>query len=303
MSTHYPRIRVHANDGRLVLREGLSLTFFMRRSHAEVAQAVWLSVEAYCRSVGPQALCWYIDDASEWQPLDERGWNSLRHKLLSQKGGLTNLAHSPESGAAYSLEYYGKPLDDRTLSMRPGAVCALGFRLPTEFLEEHGPARVREVAREVATPLPVCSGYVGLSFHGGLDLLGVSEKIAPLCFRHPGIDVPNLETLGWELGTRFRGPSWLTFLGQPLLGELGGAAALRSRLHASGTTVQELEGDRVIVTLGEWPEAGDTEHGDKLPAYRELARVMEPWLFHNPRGFMPCVRREDTLRWERRFFE
>jgi hypothetical protein len=67
--------------------------------------------------------------------------------------------------------------------------------------------------------------------------------------------------------------------------------------------VQELAGDRALVTLGEWPEAGDTQRGDNLPAYRELARVLEPWLFFDPRGSVPCVRDEDARRWERRFLD
>jgi hypothetical protein len=77
--------------------------------------------------------------------------------------------------------------------------------------------------------------------------------------------------------------------------------ALRSRLHSPGTTVQEWEGGRAVVRLGEWPEAGDTEQGHTLPAYRELARVLEPWLYegHGLSGFPP----EDMRRWERRFLD
>jgi hypothetical protein len=66
--------------------------------------------------------------------------------------------------------------------------------------------------------------------------------------------------------------------------------------------VQELNGERVVVTLGKWPEAGDTEQSHTLPAYRELARVLEPWLYMNhPRedGFSE----EDMLRWQRRFLD
>jgi Protein of unknown function (DUF3396) len=44
---------------------------------------------------------------------------------------------------------------------------------------------------------------------------------------------------------------------------------------------QELTGERVVVTLGTWPEAGDTQQGHTLPAWRELARVLEPWLYMN----------------------
>ncbi|MFP2913735.1 type VI immunity family protein, partial [Pyxidicoccus sp. 3LFB2] len=63
-------------------------------------------------------------------------------------------------------------------------------------------------------------------------------------------------------------------------------------------------GERAVVTLGEWPEAGDLEAGAGLPAYRDLARVLEPWLYHDAgtvysQDFPP----EDKLRWERRFLD
>jgi hypothetical protein len=87
------------------------------------------------------------------------------------------------------------------------------------------------------------------------------------------------------------------------MSELGSTAGLSSRLQSPDTSVQELEGDRAVITLGPWPEAGDTDSGQELPAYRELARVLEPWLYHEPplRGsdFTP----EDLLRWERRFLD
>ncbi|MDC0710710.1 DUF3396 domain-containing protein [Stigmatella sp. ncwal1] len=121
-------------------------------------------------------------------------------------------------------------------------------------------------------------------------MVGVKREVIKQCSRYPGIDVPD-ESIGWRLGTRLWGVHWLTFLGQPVLGALGGAAALRTRLRTPGVDVQEVEGERAVVTLGEWPEAGDTETGRVLPAYRELARVLEPWLYQEQRS------------WERRFLD
>ena len=99
-----------------------------------------------------------------------------------------------------------------------------------------------------------------------------------------------------------RGAHWLTFLGQPVLGELGGAAGLRSRLSSPDITVQEMEGDRAVVTLGTWPEAGDTEQGQLLPLHRELARVLEPWRQHE-RYRWRDFSEDDMRRWERRFLD
>ena len=87
------------------------------------------------------------------------------------------------------------------------------------------------------------------------------------------------------------------FLGPPVLSELGGAAGLRARLHSPTTTVQELEGEQA-------PEAGDLEQGRTLPTYRELARMLEPFLEPFRWGFLarqsPSVE-QDLRRWWRRF--
>jgi hypothetical protein len=98
-----------------------------------------------------------------------------------------------------------------------------------------------------------------------------------------------------RIGTRPKGAYWLNFYGQPLLGELGGVAGLRERLSLPEVSLQELEGDKVLVALGEWPEV----EGEMRP-YRQLARVLEPHLYHETirwPGFPP----EEMRRWERRF--
>ncbi|WP_434391633.1 type VI immunity family protein [Melittangium boletus] len=123
------------------------------------------------------------------------------------------------------------------------------------------------------------------------------------CFRYPGLDIPDLGEHSWKVGTRVRVPHWLTFLGSPVLGEAGGPEGLRSRLSSAETTVQEMEGGRAVVTLGLWPEAGDTERGRVLPSYRELACVLEPWLYHEERSRNLDFTLDDVRNWNRRFLE
>jgi hypothetical protein len=302
MSERYPRIRVHAENGALLVREGLSLSFYMRRNHREVAPLVQRSLETYLRAVGSEALGWYADQEGFAQPLDERGWTLIRRELLEDDFPIIQLMDASQD-ERYLFEYWGKDLEDSSLKEQSTAVCAALFWLPTEFLEEHGPGRVRELAIELAAPLPLCSGQGGLSFNAAFDLAGVRAQVARHWFRYPGLDIlGSFGTYSWELGTRVRGAQWLTFLGQPVLGQLGGAAGLRERLRNPATTVQEMEADKVLVTLGPRPETGDTERGDPLPAYRELARVLEPWLFHEPRPMLNQSE-ADTRRWERRFLD
>jgi hypothetical protein len=303
MSKHSPRIRVRAEDGYLLVRDGLSFTFYMRRPHHEVAPAILLSLEAYRAAVGPNALSRYSDDEGFFHEMDSAAWDQLRREMLADNQLIFHLKDAAEAEQGYQFRYHGRVLDEASLSRRPGAVSAVSFWLPTEYLEEHGPGRVRELALELAGPLPFCSGHGGFNFSCELDLLGVRRVVRELCFRYPGMDIPSLGWVAGRIGTRVRGAAWLTFLGQPLLGEVGGVDGLRSRLRSPETTVQSLEGERALVTLGPWPEAGDMEHGHTLPAYRELARVLEPWLYHetHPRSF--DFTPEDMLRWERRFLD
>ena len=160
---------------------------------------------------------------------------------------------------------------------------------------------MRALALDLAAGLPFTSGHAGLSFIYPEAVLGMSEQLHEDAFRYPGLDMP-ASSISRDIGSRVKGAYWLTFLGQPVLGELGGVAGLRARLHSPGTLVQELEGDQAVVTLGDWPEAGDLQAGRTLLAYSELARVLEPWRYVNSErwgGFSL----EDMRRWERRFLD
>jgi len=301
MSEHYPRIRIEARNGTIIVREGLSLTFYMRPPHQRVAQNVVRALDAYLSTVGPSALGMYADDEGEWRELDDQGWRLMRRELL-EKSCPRLILETPDISGDHAFLYRGKDLEVISRMNEPDAMCEATFWLSTEFLEEHGPERVRALAIEIASLLPVCSGSCGLSFLGGLDLVGVDRELARYWMRYPGIDISSESGYSWDVGTRLRGPHWMNFLGQPVLAELGGAKGLRAKLHGPGTTVQELPGDKVVITLGEWPEAGDTDRGEVLPAYRELARVLEPWLYKSK---VRILRRpeEETRRWERRFLD
>jgi hypothetical protein len=302
MNQRYPRLRVLAESGYTLARDALQLCFYIRRPYQDIAEEVLRALELYQDAVEPQALSLYGSPDGEWQDLDAHGWKRTRDKLLEHQGGITQLRDASHENR-YAFDSFGKPINADTFGNRPGAVCAVRFGLPTEYLEEHGPERVRALALRLASTLPFCSGQAGLAVQGDLDLIGVMQRVAPYCFRHPGVDLLPLEHVSWEIGTRVRGPSWLTFLGQPALDGLGGVAGLRNQLRSPGTTVEQLGEGRAVITLGTWPEAGDTEQGHTLPAYRELARVLEPWRFHEEHPYSLGLTPEQLNQWERRFLD
>ena len=297
MSGHYPHVRIYMSDGEirsLYIREGVSITFYMKRSHQEVAQAVLSALEVYCRAVGPQKLGWYADPYSgDWDELDDKGWTYIRRELLEAPATSIWLRETSNSNTGYEFNYQGHLLDICELD----AASTVSFLLPTEYLEEHGPGRIQELALKLAAELPFNSGHAGLCFNFPEGVLGTLTAIRDMSLRHPGMDIPAVHSTSLSIGTRINGVHWLNFLGQPVLGALGGATGLRPHLHSPDTTVQELEGEGAVVTLGARPEAGDLEQGHTLPAYRELARVLEPWLY------LGRFRDEELRRWERRFLD
>ncbi|HEX8699880.1 MAG TPA: DUF3396 domain-containing protein, partial [Myxococcaceae bacterium] len=222
--------------------------------------------------------------------------------LLETQWPIVELKDTPGGVQAFRFEYHGKWFEDPRKLNEPNMVSAVSFWLPTEFLAARGPEQVRQLALELATLLPFNSGHAGLSFNALTGLFSGPEEWRDLAFRYPGMDIGGLDSIDWHLGTRIRAPHWLTFLGQPVLDELGGVSGLRSRLSAPGTTVEPLAGNRSVVTLGTWPEAGDMQEGRNLPEYRELARALEPWLYQQPplRNYRPS---ETWQRWERRFLD
>lgn len=297
MSRHYPRIRMTCNDGSMGLREALVLTFHLGAPHSAFAPQMLQALERYVTTITPEFLT-CVDEDGRRQPLDDNLWVRLRSETLTL--ARVELVDVDLEEERYGFTYVG--------GIKPGAfergfVSEMHCWFPTEYLEKHGPAHLRAVALEMLGSLPITSGNLGLA----LRYLGHTPPSKPnlgeLVLRFPGFT--NYESVSEKLGGRVRDISWMTFLGQPALGQVGGVAGLRSRLHSPGTVVDELPGDRAVITLGEWPEAGDMAEGKTLPNYRELARVLEPVLYREPweHWAWEFDTAEDLRRVERRFLD
>jgi hypothetical protein len=303
MIERYPRVRLYLTvEGERFpcIQTSLSICFYMQRPYQEVAPAVMSARDIYLKAIDPHSLAWSPDMEGYWQELDDAGWRLILQEMLHPRGANIWLRDTPHLVTDYEFKYRGRELDE---SDNPGLVSTVAFWLPTDFLEARGPDRIRDLALRLGSVLPFNSGHAGLSFYCDESTLGMTDPLRDLCFRYPGMDIPAMGSLSSKIGTRVKGAYWLTFLGSPVLDELGGTAGLRTRLHSPGTLVEELGAGRAVVTLGEWPEAGDLEHGRTLPAYRELARVLEPWRYQAPRSPWSGFSLEDVRRWERRFLD
>nr|WP_256445473.1 type VI immunity family protein [Pyxidicoccus parkwaysis] len=206
-------------------------------------------------------------------------------------------AGTPEGVGGLFVEYRGLPIPS-PWPRREHDASGLYLRLPTSFLEEQGPHRVREVALAVAEALPFNSGYVDLTY---CEFDPVAEGADLVRMRYPGIHM-GYEGPDIRMDTHVDGVHWMNFLGQPVLGQLGGITGLRERLNLPGISIQDLGSERALITLGEAPNPGDTEAGETLPLHRALARLLEPYLYRNTRP-LGRMTPEDMRRWERRFLD
>jgi hypothetical protein len=284
MRENIPVIRLrHGYSDALTVRDGLVLCFFMRRSHGEVASAIWQALQAYRRAIPLESLNWYGSPDGDTLPLDDKGWEHIRWTVLERPWGLAwhvSLAETPGGGGGYHFDYSGLKLDDPMFSRDERATSAMALTLPTEYLLEQGPSRVRALALEIGRELPFSFGYASLAFisHPGA-WARIGKELDGLLDRYLGFDLYLLSETSRNIGTRARGAYWLTFLGQPLLGQLGGVEALRQQLPFPEVSFQPLEGERLLLTLGEWPDAIDTQKGAEAPQYRALARLLKPFLY------------------------
>jgi hypothetical protein len=304
MREQIPTIRVRNDYGDLVARDGVVLCFFMRRSHGEVAPAVWNALQAYRRAILPQVLGWYGSDDGDTLPLDDKGWEHIRWRIIeraSVNACIVELQENSSGGGDYHFDYHGRVLDSPLYyNHKEGVTSGMAFSFPTEYLLEHGPAHLWAVAIEISRELPFSFGYASLAFIAPRGTwFGMRRALLSTLKRYPGLDLYHVADTSRLIGTGARGAYWLTFLGQPLLGQVGGLEGLRPQLAFPEVTFEPMEGDRLLLTLGEWPEALDTEKGAVPPQYRALARLLEPY-FCEEGGDWPPLNRAFMHRWLRR---
>jgi len=349
MSTGYSRLRLRGlppDSGvlyggerprprrQLLAREVFRAAFYMPHDHPELSLGVSHAMDVYMRAVGegPGTINFVHFNHHEGSRLTAEEWRLARGLLgntkrwsfpedysegeqgLIEKRGFERgllFTGGPGRQNGYELEYKAR------IPWRPAPqetfVSVLTATLPMEYLEEHGPARVRQLALDMASQLLFASGHAGLALHLYRGLRLTDDAFRAEAMRYPGIDLRAAWRHEEHMGLRVDGVHWLNFLGPPVLTQLGGADALRSRLCSVGTSVVELGEERAVVSAGERPEAGELASGKTLPAYRELAQVLEPWLeplflprtapAERPQYTALRLTEDEARRWWRRFLD
>nr|WCO03979.1 DUF3396 domain-containing protein [Cystobacter sp.] len=297
----YPRLRYQNWRGGLVASDALLICFYMRYANNQIAPAVIRALELFREQIRPYQLAWYAGDGQA-EPLDGSAWDEIRKKTLEpepDEGAFQQMWDDPIQVNGLYVDYRGLPVVPLPYRGREDDVSVLYLRLPTEYLEDQGPDRVRDLALDLAQELPFNSGFVDFALCSNTwDFDEALKLIRP---RYPGVHLAS-SSANLRMNTWVDGVHWMNFLGQPVLGQLGGVDSLRERLALPGISIQEMSGERVLITLGERPETGDVEADQTLPLHRVLARLLEPHLHHRT-AELTRMSPEELLRWERRFLD
>ena len=298
----YPRLRYHDKRGWLGASDALVMSFYMRYPNERIAPAVIRSVELLRERIRPYKFARNDTGEGQAEPLDDASWERTRRKVLRpgpDRGAFIEMWDDPRRFGGLHVDYRGLSVIPLPWPERVDDVSVLYLRLPTEFLEERGPEQVRALALELAAELPFNSGYVDFVLCSCSE--DEVEALKLIRTRYPGVHLAETGAT-MHVNTRVDGVHWMNFLGQPVLGKLGGVAGLRERLSLPGVSFQEMSGDRVLITLGERPELGDVDAGQTLQPHRALAQLLEPHLYER-KAFFGNTIPEEVLRWDRRFLE
>ncbi len=297
----YPKLRYRDEREGLIAHDALVMCFYMRHPNERLAPAVMRALDLFRERIHPYRLVWCAGQG-QYDPLDDSEWERIRRETLDpgpDTAAFVLMWGDPVRLGGLHVDYRGLDVIPLPWPDRKDDVSVLYLRLPTEYLEEQGPERVRALALDIAAELPFNSGYVDFSLCSNVwDFDKALELIRP---RYPGVHLASSEA-NLRMNTWVDGVHWMNFLGQPVLGKLGGVAGLREHLTLLGISLQEMSGDRVLITLGEHPEPGDVQTGQTLPLHRALARFLEPHLYHWKLPYFH-LNAEQMRRWERRFLE
>jgi len=310
MSRIIPYVYRSDDEGTVLVRDGITLAYFMPPPLAATVDAVRTALDKYLLHVNPRTLRWASvgADAEEFRPLTPKAIERSRAMLTpesARKRDLTafKLQDGDTDGDAPTNGVFviGNPLDAR----EPRESNLVQFCFPSSMITSPESAdSFVHLALELSAGLQVRYGYASPA----LQWAEVAESEALLsarrhALRYPGFDVSFNEVTRSDLGGQTRGARWLTWLGPELVRAVGGMAKI-GELAKLDIYAVEVEG-AVLLRAGRVPEIGDRNRGIGTPRLDALASLLHPvTLFQEPALLHSGFADDDPEvleRWELRF--
>ena len=250
------QLRVKDANERVVVEIGLLATLYFERAWApEVRASVAACAEAFLARCSDQIRWAKNPKTLKMVPFDPRIGPSPSETLTSS-----------DEEASWELLYHAGEHERAASALSVRAMCTdkaqneLGFlqvSFPLLWFADH-PGSLPELTLEACQRLRPVSGYGGIGILESPDS-SIRVKFEPAVYtmaqRFPGLEVdyPWIHVVHLDQG--IKGVNWLTILGEPWLGRVGGAGALRAALGETFVT-RSFEGG-VLIQAGPRPLLGD----------------------------------------------
>jgi len=298
--------------GKIFLREGVIVAFFLPTPMDKVAEPILDVFEEYLKMIPSDVLRWASIGASseEWKPINKTTFQRCRAQLKPEavaKRRLTafELADGDMAGDAprYGIIVIGHPYEPRF----PNKKTLVQMYFPIDVVSEQEVEHFVENVCKLAVSLPYISGYASPALLcAGFNSFSVGKEIRAITRIHPGYDVQDNPVGRRTINSKVRGARWLNFIGPEIADRLGGVKALRKALR-SPITIDEEIGHGVMIRAGKQPELGNMTRRIGTPLLRAIASVLEPVTAFRESALYRtdfADQNEELLeQWERRFLD
>jgi hypothetical protein len=282
----------------------MAITMYLRNPMYPYREGVIYCLEQFLEQAEPH-LAWYAD-------AENGRFRKAKPALLRYPIKRLNDAERTEVGFSWIM-YGGEEHDHASPWEFHGSTPSYDTRwsfiratFPVQsFLAD--PLSFVRLVKGWADRLPVVHGYGGFALNESV-VDGKRQRNSRYVFavaqRFPGLEVEDTLGTAMKCIDWIKGVNWLTLLGEDFVQQLGGVDQLRSKLGPDIHLYPIASGGQII-QAGDRPGVGDVNAGERLPAYRDVARILKPIraITHPALGFSEfgSFGETGTEKWLRRF--
>jgi hypothetical protein len=266
-------------DGQTVIAPCVEIMALSTTPKAEGAAGYVGFYEAFAQRYSKDLTYYRLNDTTKWkkaQPKDLRkvpGWfsdaRSLQEPLLGITMHTSDDADDPRPPLFQMMFDHAYPEYPRGM---------FRIALPLSVAGEDAEALL-ELVDEAMAEFPVHWGTAGYAFYwNGNDTTidGYADQwIGRHLAKHPGLSTGELMEFGSFVEQGLANIGWLTFVGDALVEQLGGRAALEAAIEGTDVKLRSYA-KSVALQAGPVPELGNVNRKKKLETYREVGRIIQP---------------------------
>lgn len=307
MSKDFDRLPLVVN-GKTVIFPCVEVMALSTTPKAVGAEGYVAFFEAFVKRYGAALRFYRLSDSTKWKkvlPKDLRKvsrWFSDARTLAEPLLGITM---HPAENADEPRPPLFEMMFDHVYEEYPRGMFRMVLPLDVAGEDASG---LLELIDEAMAEFPVHWGSAGYAFYWkGTDtqIENYAEQwLGRHLVKHPGLSTGDYLTLGTRVENGLANIGWLTFVGDELIGKLGGREAITLEAERSGVGLREYS-KGVALQAGPTPELGNVNRKKTLPLYKDVGRILQPVFAADERlekmGVIGIDDDEEAVAWLKRF--